>query len=150
MDPGDRGKRKVAEKDMSHHGRGRTAAVGSSRAAPHGRGAREAHDQYIEDEEHQELEGHTTDQVLDTPQHITEFDSSYIRDYVGDMTMTPPNNSRQHQVIDYSKSWKAIEEARADNPYAMWKDLGVDYRFCYCYLEGKEEQDSEDAVHRLG
>lgn len=52
MDPRDHGKRKVVEKDMSHHGHGRTATVGSSRAAPHGRGAREAHDQYIEDEEH--------------------------------------------------------------------------------------------------
>jgi hypothetical protein len=93
MDPHDHGKRKVGEKDMPRCGRGRTTTASSSRAAPHGHGSREARDQYIEDEERQELEGHTTDQVPDTPQHLTEFDSSYMRDYVGEMSMIPPIDS---------------------------------------------------------
>jgi hypothetical protein len=50
MDPVDHGKRKMAEKNMPHRGRGRSAVVGSSRDAPQGRGGWETHDQYIEDE----------------------------------------------------------------------------------------------------
>jgi hypothetical protein len=31
--------------------------------------------------------------------------------------------------MNYSKSWKLVEEARQINPYAVHKDLGIDYRF---------------------
>ena len=43
--------------------------------------------------------------------------------------MRPPDDSRQHVAINYSKSWKLVEEARGINPYAVRKDLGTDYRF---------------------
>ena len=43
--------------------------------------------------------------------------------------MRPPDDSRQHVVVNYSKSWKLVEEARGINPYAVRKDLGIDYRF---------------------
>ena len=39
------------------------------------------------------------------------------------------NDSHQHVVVNYSKSLKLVEEARGINPYAMRKDLGIDYRF---------------------
>jgi hypothetical protein len=64
MDPGDHGKRKMAEKDMPRRGRGRTAAARNSRDAPHGRGGREARDQYIEEEERLERLGHITNAFL--------------------------------------------------------------------------------------
>jgi hypothetical protein len=57
------GKRKTAEqrdKDPPCHGRGRSTAVGSSGAAPRGRGDKERRDQYIEDEERLEMTGRTT------------------------------------------------------------------------------------------
>jgi hypothetical protein len=50
----DHGKRKLLEKDMPRHGRVRASAAGGSGAAPHG-GGRVSHDQYIEDEERQEM-----------------------------------------------------------------------------------------------
>jgi hypothetical protein len=37
--------------------------------------------------------------------------------------------THQHPIINYSKSWKLVEEARQINPYAVRKDLGIDYRF---------------------
>jgi hypothetical protein len=104
MDPGGCGKRKMAEKDMPCRGCGRLAAAGSSRAAPHGRGGRDARVQYIEDEERLERLGHTTDAIPDTPLHLTEFDGRYIRDFEGEMLMRPPIYTRQHVVTNYSKS----------------------------------------------
>ena len=83
--------------------------------------------QYIEDEERLEMIGHTTDAIPDTPRHLSEFDGRYIRDF--EIIMRPPNDSRQHAVVNYSKSWKVVEEARGINPYAVCKDLGIDYRF---------------------
>jgi hypothetical protein len=60
---------------------------------------------------------------------LTEFDGSYIRDFDGETLMRAPNDSRQHPIINYSKSWKLVEEARQINPYAAHKDLSIDYRF---------------------
>jgi hypothetical protein len=129
MDSRDRGKRKIAEKDMPHRGHGRSTAAGSTGVAPRGRGDRGRRDQYIEDEERLEMLGHTADAIHDTPLHLTEFDDSYIRDFDGEMLMRPPVDTRQHTVTNYSKSWKLVEEARRINHYAVRKDLGIDYRF---------------------
>jgi hypothetical protein len=129
MDPGDHGKRKMVEKDMPHRGRGRSTAAGSSGVAPCGHGDMGRRDQYIEYEERLEMLGRTIDAIPDTPLHLTEFDSSYIRDFEGEMMMRPLDDSCQHTIINYSKSWKLVEEARGINPYAVHKDLGIDYRF---------------------
>jgi hypothetical protein len=67
MEPVDRGKRKMVEKDHHHHGRGRPFAASSSGATPRGHGDRGRHDLYIEDEERQETPGFATDAILDTP-----------------------------------------------------------------------------------
>ena len=64
-----------------------------------------------------------------TALHLAEFDRSYIREVDREMLMKVPDDSRQHPVIDYSKSWKLVEEARQINPYAVRKDLGIDNRF---------------------
>ena len=105
-----------------------TKAAGSS-AAPRGLGDRGRHEQYIEDEERLEMTGRSTDACPNTPLHLVEFDKSYIREVDGEMLMKVPDDSRQHPVIDYFKSWKLVEEARQINPYAVRKDLGIDYRF---------------------
>jgi hypothetical protein len=81
-------------------------------AAPRGHGDRGRCEQYIEDEERLELTGCTMDACPDTPLHLTEFDRSYIRKVDGEMLMRLPDDSHQHLVIDYSKSWKLVEEAR--------------------------------------
>jgi hypothetical protein len=94
MEPVDRGKRKMVEKDHHHRGRGRSSAAGSSGATPHGRGDRGRHDQYIEDEERQETPGFATDAIPDTPQHLYEFDGIYMRDFEGEIIMIPPDDSR--------------------------------------------------------
>jgi len=86
-------------------------------------------EQYIKDEERLEMTGHTTDVILDTPQHLSEFDGRYIRDFESEIIMRPPDDSCQHVVVNYSKSWKLVEETREINPYAVHKDLGIDYRF---------------------
>ena len=126
-----RGKRKMNEqrdKDPPRRGRGRSTAAGSS-VAPRGLGDRGRREQYIKDEERLEMIGHTTDAIPDTPQHLSEFDGRYMRDFEGEIIMRPPDDSRQHAVVNYSKSWKLVEEARGINPYAVHKDLGIDYRF---------------------
>ena len=90
------------------------------------RGRRE---EYIEDEERLEMTGHTTDAISDTPQHLSKFNGRYMRDFEGEIIMRPLDDSHQHAVVNYSKSWKLVEEAREINPYAVRKDLGIDYRF---------------------
>ena len=52
-----------------------------------------------------------------------------MRDFEGEIIMRLLNDSHQHVVVNYSKSLKLVEEARGINPYAMRKDLGIDYRF---------------------
>ena len=126
-----RGKRKMVEsrdKDPPHRGRGRSAAA-SSGAASRGRGDRGRCEQYIKDEERLGMTGHTTDAYPNTPLHLTEFDRSYIREVDGEMLMRVLDDSHKHPVINFSKSWKLVEEARQINPYAVHKDLGIDYRF---------------------
>jgi hypothetical protein len=80
---------------MPCRGRGRSTASSSSRDAPHGRGGREARDQYIKNEERLERLGHTTYAIPHTPLHLTEFDGRYIRDFEGEMLMRPPVDTRQ-------------------------------------------------------
>ena len=75
------------------------------------------------------MTGHTTDVILDTPQHLSEFDGRYMRDFEGEIIMRPLDDSRQHAVVNYSKSWKLVKEAWRINPYVVRKDLGIDYIF---------------------
>ena len=126
-----RGKRKMVEsrdKDSPYHGHGRSA-VASSGVTPRGSGDRGRREQYINDEERLEMIGHATDAYPNTPLHLIEFNRSYIREVDGEMLMRVPDDSRQHPITDYSKSWKLVEEARQKNPYVVHKDLGIDYRF---------------------
>ena len=94
---------KQRDKDPPHRGRGRSTAAGSS-AAPRGLGDRGRHEQYIEDEERLEMTGRTMDACLNTLLHLAKFDRSYIREVDGEMLMKVLYDSRQHLVIDYSKS----------------------------------------------
>ena len=73
----------------------------------------------MEDEVRQEMIGCTTDAIPDTPRHLSEFDGGYMRDFEGEIIMRPLDDSRQHVVVNYSKSWKLVEEAREINPYAV-------------------------------
>ena len=66
---------------------------------------------------------------LTPPQHLSEFDGRYMRNFEGEIIIRPSNDSCQHVVVNYSKSWKLVEEARVINLYAVCKDLGIDYRF---------------------
>ena len=91
------------DKDLPCRGRGSSTLAGSS-AAPRGLSDRGRHEQYIEDEERLEMTGCTTDAIPDTPQHVSEFDGRYMRDFVGEIIMRPPDDSRQHVVVNYSKS----------------------------------------------
>ena len=116
------------DNDPPRRGRGKSTASGSS-AAPRGLGDRGRREQYIEDEERLEMTGRSTNAILDTPQHLSKFDGKYMRDFEGEIIMRPPDDFRQHTVVNYSKSWKLVEEARGVNPYAVCKDLSIDYRF---------------------
>ena len=75
-------------KDLPRHGRGRSTTAGNS-AAPRGLGDRGRHEQYIEDEERLEMTGRTTNAIPDTPQHLSEFDGRYMRDFEGEIIMRP-------------------------------------------------------------
>jgi len=52
-----------------------------------------------------------------------------MRDFEDEIIMRHSDDSYQHAVVNYSKSLKPVEEARRINPYAVRKDLGIDYRF---------------------
>ena len=91
------------DKDLPRRGRGRSTAASSS-AAPGGLGDRGRREQYIEDEERLEMIGCTTDAIPNTPQHLSEFDGRYMRDFQGEIIMRPLNDSRQQAVVNYSKS----------------------------------------------
>ena len=84
-------------------GRGRSTVAGNS-AALRGLGDKGRRKQYIEDEERLEMTGRTTDVVSDTPQHLSKFDGRYMRYFEGEIIMRPPDDSRQHAVVNYSKS----------------------------------------------
>ena len=103
------------DKDPPHRGRGRSTAVGNS-AALRGLGDRGRREQYIEDEERLEMIGHTTDAISDTPQHLSEFDGRYMRDFKGEIIMRPLDDSRQYAAVNYFKSWKLVEETRGSIP----------------------------------
>ena len=119
------------DKQMPHHGRGKTtggssSAVGRGDASDRGR-----RDQLIQEEENLERAGHTIplDACLDTPPHLEEFDRGYIREYSEEVIMRRPVNTCAHPVLNYAGKLKMVEEARENNPYEQPKDLGVDYRF---------------------
>ena len=82
---------------------GRSTAVGSH-VAPRGLGDRGRGEQYIENKERLEMTGCIADAIPDTPQHLSEFDGGYMRDFEGEIIMKPPGDSRQHAVVNYSKS----------------------------------------------
>jgi len=103
------------DKDPPRHGRGKSTTTGSS-VALRGLGDKGRHEQYIEDEERLEMIGCTTDVIPDTPHHLSEFDGRYMRDFEGEIIMRPSDDSRQHAVVNYSKSWKLVEEARGSIP----------------------------------
>jgi hypothetical protein len=73
-----RGKRKLMTKQLSCQGRGRGAS--SSGAAPRASVDRAAHEQYIVEEERNQRIGHTILVRPDTPNHLSEFDDSYMKD----------------------------------------------------------------------
>ena len=60
--------------------------------------------------------GCTTDAIPDTPHLLSDFDGRYIRDFEGEIIMRPLDDSRQHAVVNCSKSWKLVEEARGSIP----------------------------------
>ena len=128
MDRGDdaRGKRKVLTKQLARRGRGRT--TGGSGAAPRATD-RATHDQYVAEEEMNQRIGYTIPIMHGTPNHLMEFDDSYMRDNEHEFVLTEPHNNVRHVVVDYGRSWKATGDAREIDPYAADKLLGVDYRF---------------------
>ena len=65
----------------------------------------------------------------DTSPHLEEFDRGYIREYSKKVIMRRPIDTRAHPVLNYVGKLKMVEEARGINPYAVRKDLGIDYRF---------------------
>jgi hypothetical protein len=95
------------DNDPPHRGHGRSTAASSS-AAPRGLGARRRREQYIEDEERLEMTSRTTDACLDTPLHLMEFDSAYIREFDGEMLMRAPNDSS----ASYHQLFQELEAGR--------------------------------------
>ena len=87
---------------------GRSTAVGSH-VAPRGLGDRGRGEQYIEDEERLVMIGHATDAIPDTPQHLSEFDGRYMRDFEGEIIMRPPDDFRSMQlstILRVGSWWK--------------------------------------------
>ena len=96
------------DKDPPCRGRGRSTAADSS-AAPRGLGDRGRREQYIEDEEMREMTGCTTDAIPDTPQHLSELDGRYMRDFEGEIIMRPPDDFRSMQlstILRVGSWWK--------------------------------------------
>ena len=99
--------------------------------------------------------GHTPDAIPDTPQHLSEFDGRYMRDFVGEIIMRSPDDSHQHTVVNYSKIWKLVEEARGSIPmqcariWALIIDSGMSFILTFMPLPFlyQENQDHQDAVH---
>ena len=82
------------DKQMPHHGHGRTIGGSSnvaSRDVARDRGRR---DQMIQEEEKLERAGRTIPPgaCLVTPPHLEEFDRSYIREYSEDVVMRRPDD----------------------------------------------------------
>ena len=86
-------------------------------------------DEDLAEEERIQKMGMTIRVWPDSPLHILEFDSSYMRDNTNVFNLNPPQNSDNHKVIDYSMSWKKTGEAREINPYSSDRSNDIDYRF---------------------
>ncbi|XP_066344635.1 uncharacterized protein [Miscanthus floridulus] len=50
------------------------------------------------------------DQQQQAVVQLQEFDGRYMRDFESEIIMRPPDDSRQHAVVNYSKSCKLVEE----------------------------------------
>jgi hypothetical protein len=83
-----RGKRKLMMKQFARRGRGRGA--GSSGAAPRVSVDRAAHEQYVIEEERNHRIRHTILVRPDTPNHLFEFDDSYMRDNNDEFVLKAP------------------------------------------------------------
>ena len=86
-------------------------------------------DEDLAEEENIQRMGRTIRVWPDSPLHISEFDSSYMRENTDGFNFNPPQNSDNHKVIDYSMSWKKTGEAREIDPYSSDRSDGIDYRF---------------------
>ena len=101
------------DKQMPHHGHGRTiggsgSAVGRDIARDRGR-----RDQMIQEEENLERAGRTIPPGAcpDTPPHLKEFNRSYIREYYEDVVMRRPVDTRAHPMLNYAGKLKMVEKA---------------------------------------
>jgi len=121
-----RGKRKTLTKQLARRCSGRTSggSGASSRATN-----RATHDQDVDAEEMNQRIGYTIPVLPGTPNHLMEFDDSYMRDNEEEFVLREPHHNVTHSVVDYGRSWKATSEAREIDPYAIDKLLGVDYWF---------------------
>jgi len=116
----DREKRKVmSTKQKVKRGRGQATYIPSDRNL----------DEDLAEEERIQKMGMTIRVWPDSPLHISEFDSGYMRDNTDVFNLNPPQNSDNHKVIDYSMSWKKTGEAREIDPYSSDRSNGIDYRF---------------------
>lgn len=114
----DRGKRKVLNtKAMTRRGRGRAAYAPQDR------------DEMFKEEARRQQEGYTIPVTPETPVHISEFDFRYMRDDDSEFVMKAPEDRVRYHVVDYSRSWRGVTDARSINPYANEKDRDLDYRF---------------------
>ena len=122
---------KPRDKQMPHHGHGRTIGGSSSAAGRDVARHRGRREQMIQDEKNLERAGRTIPPGAcpDTPPHLEEFDRSYIKEYSEDVVMKRPIDIRVHPVLNYAGKLKMVEEARENNSYEQPKDLEIDYRF---------------------
>ena len=125
---GDKGKRKMAEKQPARRARGR--GPNSSSRALMARD-REAQGQYAREEDERIQRGITISPhgCPSTPQHLAEFDDSYMKDSVGHLVLAPPENRKVIPPFDYTSHQKKVEQERAKNPYELPNDRTLDYRF---------------------
>jgi len=116
----DRGKRKVlTTKQKVKRGRGQASYTHRDRNL----------DEDLAEEENIQRMGRTIRVWPDSPLHLLEFDSSYMRDNTDRFDLIPFQNSDGHRVVDYSLCWKKIGEAREIDPYSSDRSDGIDYRF---------------------
>jgi len=91
----DHGKRKLlSTKHKVKRGRGQASYIPSDR---------NLNEDLTEEERIQKM-GRTIRVWPDSPLHISEFDSSYMRENTDVFNLNPPQNSDNHKVIDYSMS----------------------------------------------
>jgi hypothetical protein len=114
-----KGKRKMLSKETILRGRGK------------GRGTRSSQREYVPDEEQLQQQGYTIVYEGDqgTPQHLHEFDDSYLVPAEGEYVLTRPNTSLPVPLVDYSRKQREVAEAREVNTYANPRTNGIDERF---------------------